>query len=244
MLDIAERLSGHPQSQLEIFRRFLNQFSFDLRCAAPGIITSFDSDKQTVTVQLAIKEIIQISQKENTYKKAIEIPEILDVPIIIPRAGGYSITLPVKKGDECLVIFGDTCIDSWWKRGCPEQTTGKYLTQDPASLRRHDLSDGFAILGCWSQPNVISEYSTDSLEIRTDDGNTKIKVKDGEVTIISDSIKLGDTSGLRKLIDERIINLFNLHTHPYVNVSTPSTTSAPTTPLLLTDCSTTKTEGI
>jgi hypothetical protein len=244
MLGIAELLSNHPQIELEIIRRFLNQFSFDLRCAAPGIITSFDSDKQTVTVQLAIKEVIEISQKENTYKKAIKIPEILDVPIIIPRAGGYSITLPVQVGDECLVIFGDTCIDSWWKRGCPMQTTGKYQTQDPASLRRHDLSDGFAILGCWSQPNVIPDYSTDSLEIRTDDGNTKIKIKDGEVTIFSDSIKLGDSTGLRKLIDERIIDLINLHTHPYVNVSSPSTTSPPTTPLVLANCSTTKTEAL
>lgn len=244
MLDIAERLSSHPQIELEIIRRFLNQFSFDLRCASPGIITSFDSDKQTVTVQLAIKEIIEINQKENTYKKAIEIPEILDLPIVIPRAGGYSITLPIQVGDECLVVFGDTCIDSWWKRGCPIQTTGKYQTQDPASLRRHDLSDGFAILGCWSQPNVISEYSTDSLEIRTDNGNTKIKIKDGEVTILSDSIKLGDSAGLKKLIDERLITLFNAHTHPYLNVTTPSTTSAPTTPLLSTDCSTTKTEAL
>lgn len=244
MLSIAERLSSHPQAQVEILRRFLNQFSFDLRCASPGIITSFNSTEQTVTVQLAIKELVRIIQNENTYQKTVEVPELKDVPIIIPRAGEYSITFPVKVGDECLVIFGDTCIDSWWKRGCPLQTTGKYQTQEPASLRRHDLSDGFAILGCWSQPNVISDYSTDSLEIRTDDGNTKIKVKDGEVTIISDSINLGDSTGLRKLIDERIIDLINLHTHPYINVSTPSTTSTPSTPLVLADCSTTKTEAL
>ena len=40
----------------EVFRKMLDAFGADMRNACPGIIQSFDETKQTVTVQLAIKE--------------------------------------------------------------------------------------------------------------------------------------------------------------------------------------------
>ena len=243
-------------SQLdEILRMVIEQYDFDLRVAAPGIIQSFDVDEQTVTVQLCIKDIIYVDKQQT-----IPIPVLQDVPLVIPKAGNFVITVPPKVGDECLVVFADTCIDSWWKLGEETQNVNNNGAQEPLSIRRHDLSDGFAILGCWSQKKLIENYATDSLEIRTLDGVTKVQVsddeinivenetvvtiQDGVVTIKSDSIKLGDTSGLRKLIDERIITLLNLHTHPYDDAGSPSTTEPPSVPIVLEDCATTITEAI
>ena len=84
-----------------------------LRVAVPGIIESFDPGEQTVTVRVAIREKVLLDGDE----KWVDIPLLLDVPIVIPRAGGYCLTLPVQKGDECLVVFGDMCIDAWWQSG-------------------------------------------------------------------------------------------------------------------------------
>lgn len=142
------------------------------RVALPGIIQSFDPVTQTVTVQPAINEIVY---NQNGLPTHLPLPVLLDVPIVIPRAGDYVITLPIRKGDECLVIFADMCIDAWWQNGG---------MQNQIEQRRHDLSDGFAILGTWSQPNRLSGYSTDKMKLLNVKTGTGIEISDGTVNII------------------------------------------------------------
>lgn len=284
------RLSDKFPVLPDVIERFLRQYDFDLRCAAPGIIRSFDPIEQTVKVQIALKELIYVEGKMSS----VAIKELLDVPIVFPRAGNFVMAFPVTEGDECLVIFADMCIDSWWKLGeeknSPQVSKG---AQEQMSVRRHDLSDGFAILGPWSQPKVFEDYATDCMEIRTLNGENKIQVKDdsvkivikddayvevkedqikindkttyvtikdgevklldgsttvtiknGEVTIVSASVKLGAASGLQKLIDARLIALYNAHTHQYnpgPGALTP--TGVPVVPLVEASVATTNTEA-
>jgi hypothetical protein len=86
---------------------------------------------------------------------------------MFPRAGGYAITLPVKKGDECLLVFADMCIDGWWQSGG---------IQDQIETRRHDLSDAIAIMGVTSQPKKLDGYHPDNIQLRTDDGSVVIEI--------------------------------------------------------------------
>jgi len=266
LISIAQRFCTSPATEIETMNKNFDRFDFDLRCCAPGIITSFDSAKQTVKVQLAIKDLIVINTKKGGVLQSIPIPELGDVPIVVPRAGGFSITLPIKKGDECLVVFSDSCIDSWWQNGCDTNEKNEPEAQEPLSARRHDLSDGFAILGTWSQKRVLDNYNSDALEIRSDqgdtsievkndeinireketvvtikdgevmivDGDTEVKIKDGETTITSTSVKLGGSDAIYKLIDERLIMLYNSHMHPY----SEGNTGAPTVPLIAISCAT------
>ena len=81
-----------------------------------------------------------------------------------------TITTPIKPGDECLVIFADRCIDGWWWLGG---------VQPPSEARNHDLSDGFALVGVRSRPRWLQGVSTESLQIRSDDGATCIDVNPG-----------------------------------------------------------------
>jgi hypothetical protein len=166
-IDMATRL----KISQEQWNRLRWQLMCDLRVAIPAVIQSFDAEKQTVTVQPAIRENMLF----NSVPTPQDLPPLKDIPIIIPRAGGFSITLPVTAGDECLVVFADMCIDAWWQSG------GTSNVQP--DRRRHDLSDGFAILGCWSQPSVLTSYETDSLQIRSDDGNKVIEVADDAINI-------------------------------------------------------------
>jgi phage baseplate assembly protein gpV len=59
------------------------------------------------------------------------------VPIIFPSSGGASITLPVVRGDYCLVFFLDRDISNWLING----------SQKPSSRREHSLNDAVAIVG-------------------------------------------------------------------------------------------------
>lgn len=162
------------------FRAIAKAVSSGLRVAMPGIINTFDPNKQTATVDLAVYDRINTGLPNTipNYNPAtgdIKIPTLLDVPIVLPRGGGNSITFPVVAGDECLVIFADFCINTWYDNG--------NINNVQQRLRRHDLSDGFAILGPWSQPRVLENYSTTQAQFRTDDGSVFVGIDETGVTL-------------------------------------------------------------
>jgi hypothetical protein len=172
-LNLPQRLRQPEFSFLEL----LFQFSRDLRVAVPGIVQSFNATAQTVTVQIAIREMINVITADGQGGAApvptpTQIQILSDVPICTYGGGGFEVTLPIAIGDECLVVFGDSCMSAWWANGG---------VQNPEVSRRHNLSDGFAIIGPRSQPRKLANYSTDSLQIRSDDGNTVIDVQSGQI---------------------------------------------------------------
>lgn len=132
--------------------------------AMPGIIESVNLSAITVTVQPAIQALATDSSGKQTN---VSLPVLQDVPLIFPRGGGYSLTFPVKQGDECLVVIASRCIDNWWQHGG---------VQPQFELRLHDLSDGFAIVGPYSQPKVIQNISSSTTQLRSDDGKNYVEV--------------------------------------------------------------------
>lgn len=140
--------------------------------AMPGVIQSFDATKMTVSVQPVIQGVVF---KENTPPTNTNLPLLVDCPIILPSAGGLTITFPVAKGDECLIIFASRCIDNWWYLGAVD-SNGNTIPRSQAEIRMHDLSDGFVILGPRSLPHVIQNYSTTDIQIRSNDGHASISI--------------------------------------------------------------------
>jgi hypothetical protein len=182
---------GLPADQ---WRKAIFQAIADLRVALPCIVQSFDPVKQTITAAPAVMEKINKTINGVPVLTDVPLPLLLDIPIIVPRAGNFVITFPVQPGDECLVIFADFCIDSWYQNGAT--ITNDATNQTQADRRRHDLSDGFAILGPWSQVRTIENYSTTAVEIRTEDGSDKISLDGTQVLVISQSnpIKIQTTN--------------------------------------------------
>lgn len=131
--------------------------------ALPGIIQKFDPAALTCEVQPAIKGRV-------TTEKGIELvdmPLLLDCPVVFPRGGNCSLTFPLKQGDECLVVFASRGIDFWWQLGG---------VQPPPEARMHDLSDGFVIPGPYSQPQKIGNVSTSAVQLRSDDGAAYVEL--------------------------------------------------------------------
>jgi len=143
-------------------RTGMDALSKQMRCACPGIVQSWNAEAQTVTVKLAIKEIVINGGAETE----TEIPLLVDVPVVMPRAGGYSLLYVPQDGDECLVVFSDMCIDAWYQSGG---------IQSQAERRRHDLSDGFAIMGCWSQVKKPN-FPTSGIRLQNDAGTAYVSV--------------------------------------------------------------------
>jgi len=140
---------------------------FDLHVSMPGIVQSFDPEAKTVTVQPAIRAFVD--------GEATEYPLLVDVPVVFPSAGGFTLTFPIKQGDDCLVIFSDSCFDAWWQSGG---------VQNPVEFRIHDLSDAMAVFAPLNQTHKIPDISTDSVQLRNDSGKSFFEIdEDGNITI-------------------------------------------------------------
>lgn len=169
-----ERLDDPEES----LRLALESAQAQIWTAMPGVVTSVDLVKQTVSVQPTIQGTTENPNGDTTN---VNLPVLVDVPLMFPRAGGFALTFPVKAGDEVLVVFGCRCIDSWWQSGG---------VGAPAEARMHDLSDGFAILAPTSQPKKLTNVSAANVQLRDEAGSTFLEVTPGG------KIKLTATSEL------------------------------------------------
>jgi hypothetical protein len=151
-------------SDEEALRAALDGRQAAIWTALPGIIESFDVDAQTVSIQPATQIPYRGPDGAVTM---LTMPLLLDCPVQFPAGGRVSLTFPVTKGDECLVVFASRCIDSWWQSGG---------VQPPAEHRMHDLSDGHALLGVRSKPRALANVSTSAVELRSDDHNAIISL--------------------------------------------------------------------
>lgn len=133
--------------------------------ALPGIIRGIDRTNGTVSVEPTIQA--KFTDQDGSVRW-ISIPLLVDVPIVYPSGGGFTLTFPIADGDECLVVFSSRCIDAWWD-------SGKVAIQ--SDVRMHDLSDGFALVGPRSRPNALSPViSGSAVELRNEDKTSYISI--------------------------------------------------------------------
>lgn len=126
--------------------------------AYPASVIEYTPGEMTVSAQITI----QGQQRQPGGKwNYLTLPQCIHCPVVLPRGGGFVMTFPLAVGDEGLLVFASRCVDNWWKQGG---------VQSQAELRMHDISDGFFIPGCFSQPNVPSGVSTNSVRIQSTDG--------------------------------------------------------------------------
>jgi len=147
-------------SDVEVIRVAVDNALNEMHTCLPAIIESFDATTQTAKVNPSIRRIVYNGDK-------IVIPPIINVPVVFPSSGGYSITFPVAAGDEVLLVFSERSIDMWLQSGG---------VQDPLDRRKHDYSDAVAIIGLHSNPKAISGYSSLNLQIRDNGGDVVLEI--------------------------------------------------------------------
>lgn len=142
--------------------------------AMPGVVAAVNLAAQTLSVQPTVQGSVA---SPNGAKQLVNLPLLVDVPIVWPRAGGFALTFPIAAGDEVLVVFASRCIDSWWQSGG---------VGAPAEARMHDLSDGFAILAPTSQPKKLTGVSSTNVQLRDESGTTYVEITpDGKARVVA-----------------------------------------------------------
>lgn len=131
-----------------------------VNCAKPATIVSFDADLRTAQVQISFQRLVNDPSSET---KIVPYPVLLDCPVWTP----VGFKAPIVAGQECIVVFADQNIDAWFDNG------GQAV---PFDGRRHDLSDGIALVGLNSQANALDIFVDDE-ETGLGDADAKVAVK-------------------------------------------------------------------
>lgn len=119
------------KGQAEIINDLMQKISSSIRVAMPASVESYDFKTQKADIKIDMQELYR-------NETSLDYPVLSGVPVIFPRCGGASITMPVARGDTCLVMFLDRDSTSWLLGG---------KNTKPKSMRSHHLSDAVAIMG-------------------------------------------------------------------------------------------------
>jgi hypothetical protein len=159
----------------------------EVHTTIPGSIVSFDPVTQSAEVQISIRRIYIANQADGTETKTpVEVPMLINVPVIFLRGGGWCITFPVKPNDECIVHFSERAIDTWRKNGD---------IQNPKDWRMHDYSDAICQVGLSSEPNVITNFDNTNMQIRNEEGDVSITInEDKSINVESLSVNINSAS--------------------------------------------------
>lgn len=166
-MDQRERLND-PQEALRVA---MEGHQAKIWTSMPGILQSYNAAALTCTVQPSVQG--QVRQQDGAWKD-VNLPVLLDCPVIFPSGGGFALTFPLKKGDEGLIVIASRCIDSWWYSGG---------VQKQARARMHDLSDGFFLPGCFSKPRALSNVPADRVQLRNDDRSIMVELGTQELVL-------------------------------------------------------------
>lgn len=198
----------------------LQGFQSELWTAMPAAVKSYYPGSQSADLIPALKVRIRNSDG-STYWTTI--PNLLDCPVQFPGGGGFTLSFPLSPGDEGLVVFSTKCIDAWWESGMNQDGSG----QQCPDLRLHDLSDGFFIPRVCSKPKVPPNLSTDTCQLRSDDGDSYMElagghiiniVAPGGINIIGPTVFTGTVTANGHRIDQ---------THTHTGVTAGGGTSGP-----------------
>lgn len=185
------------KSLSQVVAKLKNSINVSFHCIKIGEIVSFDKTDQTATVKV-------LHVMDNDYdiymEQTLEYPLLAKVPVVVLGGGGTYISHPISSGDQCLLLFCDYMIDSWW-------VTGE--AKSSIVPRKHDISDAIAIVGLNASPKAIQGYS-DYLKLHYSEESNIIVGE--QIDINNDNINLnGDVAVEKKAVVTESLTASGIH---------------------------------
>lgn len=186
-----------------------------LNTSIPGIINAFDPATQKVSATPAIKAKYVSPEGDVFY---LQYPMITNIPLAIIRGASVSFTQPITEGYPCTLIFSQRSIDNFIEEGTYANPVDGPIPLT-AAIRCMDMTDAMCFPGVITKADTISDYATDAIEIRSDDGKVKVSVKSNSLTLKQDSATM-QISGGNITMSAATINITGTTA---VNISSPAT---------------------
>lgn len=204
---MTQRILGIEESLERIFDYKMGR----IHTMLPGFVNSYDPAKQTATIQPVFAEYYEL---EDGTKEKQSYPAIPNVPVLFPRAGGYYVHPPLKRGNVVMLICCQRSIDDWYQTNGAQEVI-------PEDLRKHHPSDLFALVMGGTARNKIDNLSGENLMMGHEDGALRVRFTPAEIQIICDAIRIGTEAGALALAKAQDVedefndfkNWANAHTH-------------------------------
>ena len=151
------------------------QTAHELNCMRIGIIQNIYYEDLTVDVLITNKKTLNLNNDGTQ--------NVRDFPLIRAKIVFCNpfISYPINQGDECVLLFSDREIESWFING--EVNPEGYP-------RMHALTDAVAILGIRSLPKMINILTT-CLHLFY--GNSDIQIAEDSITINAPTVNINGT---------------------------------------------------
>lgn len=150
----------------------INNKLFEVHTSNIAIVKNINYETQRLDAQIAVNPIATIDGKEHV----LEYPILRNIPFQTYQGGDFSITIPPKIGDTCLLVFCERNADAFW-------TTGNINAPTYAKKRKHDINDAIAIVGFNPKNNLIPNYNGDNLEIRNKNKEILVSLSDDAISV-------------------------------------------------------------
>ncbi len=140
----------------EVFRRLLETAATEKHhCKPARVREAYDRDAQTVRVEIGVQEVLP-SGDDDTPDEPTPYPILVDVPVLVLRAGGYFLHFPIAVGDTGVVLFTDEDMGTW--------RAGSGGPADPGVPDRNTLSGAFFVPGMHVRSAALASGSVGSDE--------------------------------------------------------------------------------
>lgn len=186
--------------------------AFLLNTVIPAIVDEFDVAAQRVSATPAIQARYITPEGEVQY---INYPKITNIPLAIIKCPGLKLTCPVKQGQNCTLLFSQRSIDNFLIDGRIHPPFEGDFPQF-SSLRCMDMTDALCFPGIITNPEAISDYNNNAIEIRNDDGTTKISVAENVLQFIQGGANITMSGGNIDMTASKITlngKEWDTHTH-------------------------------
>lgn len=209
-----------PTSDLtlkDVLNNLKRDVMLSLNCHHIGTIESFNASTQTVSVSIAYtRTIFTFNPATNQYLPTqVNYPLLSDVPVISLGGGPTCLTMPIAKGDQCLVLFNDRDLNNWFQG---------VLNTSVQSPRAHSLSDGLALVGLYTSSNQLTDYDTARAMLRT--GNTANSITALGVNGSNGKILMTKQYPANTVTLNTIMNTFLTALQTFMNSTKTATTAA------------------
>ena len=182
-------------SDAELITLGINSFAQRMFKAGAGTVRTFDPTTNTAMIQPAVKHAVPTEDGDRVFE---DLPELPNVPVVFPRAGGFVMRMPLSPGDSVLLVYLDQSHSEWRESG---------QTSEPEDARRHSIGHVVAIPGFF--PDVSPMASTDASEVAA--GAMVLGKDGGDLQVLLggtvDGIRLGKSASAPVALAPNVITV-------------------------------------
>lgn len=182
----------------EIEELKIDQKLYSLHTALPAFVEAVNLDEMTVDAKIALK----LRTNNNGQLGSLEYPILKNIPFFTYQSGDYAITIPPKSGDVCLLIFSERETDNFL-------ATGKMSEPRTVGSRKHDINDGFAIIGFNPYGKKIKNIDRNAITVRNIDNSIKIQISDNGISFNTNNSVVRLTKEGEVTIDAKKLSIFS-----------------------------------